>query len=59
MSKYLYRLAHLACQRRRLVLAIWQAPAIAAIAAIAIDLASGGRTNDSFTIPGAGTARRC
>jgi hypothetical protein len=49
----------LACQRRRLVLAIWQAPAIAAIAAIAIDLASGGRTNDSFTIPGAGTARRC
>jgi RND superfamily putative drug exporter len=49
MSTYLYRLARLAFRRRRLVLAIWLA---AAIAAIAIAIASGGKTNDTFTIPG-------
>jgi RND superfamily putative drug exporter len=49
MSNYLYRLAHVAFRRRRLVLAIWLA---AAIAAIALGVASGGKTNDSFTIPG-------
>ena len=49
MSNYLYRLAHFAFRRRRLVLAIWLA---AAIAAIAIAVASGGKTNDNFTIPG-------
>jgi RND superfamily putative drug exporter len=49
MSNYLYRLARLAFRRRRLVLAVWLA---AAIAAIAIAIASGGKTNDTFTIPG-------
>jgi putative drug exporter of the RND superfamily len=49
MSNYLYRLAHLAFRRRRLVLMIWLA---AAIGAIALGVASGGKTNDSFTIPG-------
>jgi RND superfamily putative drug exporter len=49
MSNYLYRLAHFAFRRRRLVLAIWL---VAAIAAITIGVASGGKTNDTFTIPG-------
>jgi RND superfamily putative drug exporter len=49
MSNYLYRLARFAFRRRRLVLAAWLA---AAIAAIAIATISGGKTNDSFTIPG-------
>src|SRR5260221_7329225 len=49
MSNSLYRLAHFAFRRRRLVLAIWLA---AAVAAIALGVASGGKTNDSFTIPG-------
>ena len=49
MSNYLYRLARFAFRRRRLVLAAWLA---AAIAAIAIAIASGGKTNDTFTIPG-------
>jgi RND superfamily putative drug exporter len=49
MSNYLYRLAHFSFRRRWLVLAVWLA---AAIAAIAIAQASGGKTNDNFTIPG-------
>jgi putative drug exporter of the RND superfamily len=49
MSNYLYRLARFAFRRRRLVLAAWLA---AAIAAIAIATVSGGKTNDTFTIPG-------
>ena len=49
MSNYLYRLAHFAFRRRRLVLAAWL---VTAIAAIAIATASGGKTNDNFTIPG-------
>src|SRR5438093_140253 len=49
MSNYLYRLAALAFRQRRLVLAVWLA---AAIAAIAIAQLSGGKTNDNFTIPG-------
>ncbi|MCU1489351.1 MAG: rane protein [Acidimicrobiaceae bacterium] len=49
MSNVLYRLAHFAFRRRRRVLAVWL---IAAIAAIAIAQASGGKTNDTFTIPG-------
>ncbi|MDX6418133.1 MAG: putative drug exporter of the superfamily [Trebonia sp.] len=49
MSTYLYRLARFAFRRRRLVLAVWLA---AAIAAIAVAQLSGGKTNDSFTIPG-------
>src|SRR5260370_15631759 len=49
MSSYLHRLPRFAFRRRRLVLAVWLA---AAIAAIAIAQASGGKTNDVFTIPG-------
>ncbi|WP_433891081.1 MMPL family transporter [Streptomyces sp. CA-111067] len=49
MSTYLYRLARFAFRRRRLVLVLWLA---AAVAAIAVAQASGGKTNDDFTIPG-------
>ena len=49
MSNYLYRLARFAFRRRRLVLAVWLA---AAIAAIALAQGSGGKTNDAITIPG-------
>jgi RND superfamily putative drug exporter len=49
MSRYLYQLARFAYRRRRLVLGVWLA---AAIAAIAIAVGSGGQTNDTFTIPG-------
>jgi len=49
VSIYLYRLAHLAFRHRRIVLALWL---LAAIGAIAIAQASGGKTNDNFTIPG-------
>ena len=49
MSNYLYRIACFAFRRRRLVLAAWLA---AAVAAIVIAQASGGKTNDTFTIPG-------
>jgi RND superfamily putative drug exporter len=49
MSSYLYRLASFAYRRRRLVLGLWL---VAAIAAIAIAQASGGKTNDTFSIPG-------
>ncbi|HWG63803.1 MAG TPA: MMPL family transporter [Streptosporangiaceae bacterium] len=49
MSNYLYRLARFAFGHRRLVLAVWLT---AAIAAIALAQGSGGKTNDTFTIPG-------
>ena len=49
MSSVLYRIARFAYRRRRGVLAVWL---IAAIAAIAIGVSSGGKTNDTFTIPG-------
>jgi putative drug exporter of the RND superfamily len=49
MSQYLYRLARFAFRRRRLVLAVWL---VAVIAAIALAVGSGGKTNDTFTIPG-------
>src|SRR5450755_114351 len=49
MSNYLYRIARFAFRRRRLVLAAWLA---AAVAAIALAQGSGGKTNDTFTIPG-------
>jgi hypothetical protein len=49
MSNYLYRLARLAFRRRRLVLAAWLA---AAVAAIAVAQAIGGKTNDK-SLPGA------
>ena len=49
MSTYLYALARWAFRRRRIVLAIWL---LAAIGAIVLATASGGKTNDNFTIPG-------
>ena len=49
MSIYLYRLAAWRSGRRRLALVAWLA---AAITAIAIATISGGKTNDTFTIPG-------
>src|SRR3982074_3062260 len=49
ISSYLSRLASFAYRRRRLVLGLWL---VAAIAAIAIAQASGGKTNDTFSIPG-------
>jgi hypothetical protein len=56
MSTYLYRLAHLAFQRRRLVRAIWL---VAGIAANAIAWQAAEGPNDTSTIPAAGPARRC
>src|SRR5487761_516106 len=47
MPSYLYRLASFAYRRRRLVLGLWL---VAAIAAIAIAQASGGKTNAAFII---------
>src|ERR1700689_3047235 len=49
MSNYLHRLASFAFRRRRLVLGVWL---LAAIAAIVGAQASGGKTNDTFSIPG-------
>ena len=49
VSVYLYALARFAFRRRRLVLGVWLA---AAVAAIVLAHASGGKTNDNFTIPG-------
>lgn len=49
MSTFLYRLAHAAYRRRRLVLVLWLVAAVAAIAAAQV---SGGKTDDNFTIPG-------
>jgi RND superfamily putative drug exporter len=50
LSQYLYRFARFAFRRRRLVLAVWL---VAVIAAIALAVGSGGKTNDTLTIPGA------
>jgi RND superfamily putative drug exporter len=49
VSTFLYRLARSAYRHRRLVLGLWL---VAAIAAIALAQASGGQTNDTFSIPG-------
>ncbi|HWG28603.1 MMPL family transporter [Actinospica sp.] len=49
MSVYVFKLARASFRHRRLVLAIWL---VAAIAAITLGIASGGKTNDNFTIPG-------
>jgi len=49
MSIYLYRLARWCFRRRRLVLSAWLA---AVIAIIAIAQLSGGKTSNTFTIPG-------
>jgi RND superfamily putative drug exporter len=44
-----FKLARAAFRHRRLVLALWLA---AVVAAITLGIASGGKTNDNFTIPG-------
>ncbi|MFC1431683.1 MMPL family transporter [Streptacidiphilus sp. N1-3] len=54
MSIYLFRLAQWAYRRRRLVLSLWL---VVAVATIAISVASGGKTNDNFTIPGTESQR--
>ncbi len=49
MSTYLYRLARWCFRRRRAVLGIWL---VAVVAMIALAQASGGKTSDTFSIPG-------
>lgn len=46
MSTCLFRLAQWAFHRRRLALGLWL------VAAVALSVGSGGKTNDNFTIPG-------
>jgi len=49
VAMFLYRLAHCAVRRRRLVLGLW----LAALAAVgALMLTAGGETNDDLAIPG-------
>ncbi len=54
MSTYLYRLARFAFEHRRRMLALWL---VLAVATIVIATASGGKTNDNFTIPGTESQR--
>jgi len=54
MSTYLFRLARFAFLHRRQVLALWL---VVAVATIVVATASGGKTNDSFTIPGTESQR--
>ncbi|WP_035803086.1 MMPL family transporter [Kitasatospora mediocidica] len=54
MSTYLFSLAQWAFRRRRLVLSLWL---VAAVATVTISVASGGKTNDNFTIPGTESQR--
>jgi len=49
MSTYLYRLAKWSIAHRKLVLACWL---LLAVGMIVLSGASGGKTNDNFTIPG-------
>ena len=49
MSVYLYRLARWCFRRRRTVLGIWL---VAVVAMIVLAQASGGKTSDTFSIPG-------
>jgi RND superfamily putative drug exporter len=49
VSTYVFKIARAAFRHRRLVLAIWLG---LAVAAIVLGVASGGKTNDNFTIPG-------
>lgn len=49
MSTYLFRLGRWSLRHRRTVLGVWLALLVAAIVAAT---ASGGQTNDAFTIPG-------
>ncbi|MEU9153613.1 MMPL family transporter [Streptomyces sp. NPDC048417] len=54
MSIYLFRLARWAFRRRRLVLAVW---ILAAGAAIILAVVGGGKTDDTFTVPGTESQR--
>ncbi|QMU71126.1 MMPL family transporter [Streptacidiphilus sp. P02-A3a] len=49
MSTYLFTLARWAFRRRRLVLGLWL---LAAVVAIVLAVASGGKTDNTFTVPG-------
>ncbi|MQY23629.1 MMPL family transporter [Nocardia macrotermitis] len=49
MSSYLYRLAKWSSGHRRVVLAAWL---LLAVVMVVLGTASGGKTNDNFTIPG-------
>jgi len=49
VSTYLFTLARWAYRRRRMVLGLWL---LAAVIAIVLAVASGGKTNDTFTVPG-------
>ncbi|RAG87549.1 MMPL family transporter [Streptacidiphilus pinicola] len=54
MSTYLFALGRWAFRRRRLVLGIWL---LVAVLAVVLATASGGKTNDTFTIPGTESQR--
>ncbi|GAA1939673.1 MMPL family transporter [Kitasatospora viridis] len=54
MSTYLFRLGRWAFRHRRAVLGAWLA---VAVLAVALATASGGKTNDTFTIPGTESQR--
>ncbi|MEV7341099.1 MMPL family transporter [Streptomyces sp. NPDC093544] len=54
MSVYLFRLARWAFRRRRLVLALW---ILAAGTAITLSVVGGGKTDDTFTVPGTESQR--
>ncbi|MEY9846449.1 MMPL family transporter [Streptacidiphilus sp. MAP5-3] len=54
MSTYLFQLARWAFRRRRIVLCFWL---VVAVVAIVLATASGGKTNDTFTIPGTESQR--
>ncbi|MFE6487796.1 MMPL family transporter, partial [Streptomyces sp. NPDC057757] len=54
MSVYLYRLARWAFRRRRLVLALW---ILAAGTAITLSVVGGGKTDNTFTVPGTESQR--
>ncbi|WP_327350635.1 MMPL family transporter [Streptomyces sp. NBC_01304] len=49
MSLYLFRLARWAFRRRWLVLGLW---VLAAVAAITLSVVGGGKTDNTFTVPG-------
>ncbi|MFJ5264836.1 MMPL family transporter [Streptomyces sp. NPDC088387] len=54
MSVYLFRLARWAFRRRRLVLVVW---ILAAAAAITLATVGGGKTDNTFTVPGTESQR--
>ncbi|MBF9073590.1 MMPL family transporter [Streptacidiphilus fuscans] len=54
MSTYLFQLGRWAYRHRRIVLGVWLA---VAVLAVVLATASGGKTNDTFTIPGTESQR--